>query len=164
MTAPIVIIAIGNPSRGDDAIGPTVCGELEKWREMEKRAEDVELIEDFQLNIEHALDLQGRQAVIFVDAGAHTPGPFTFTRIAPSAIPSHTSHALPPEAVLQVYRQVVGGEPPASYVLCIRGECFELGAPLGAVAQSGVQAALAFLRSTLSKPPQTWQAESGHPS
>ena len=31
MTAPIVVFAVGNPSRGDDAIGPELCARLEKW-------------------------------------------------------------------------------------------------------------------------------------
>jgi iron complex outermembrane receptor protein len=31
MVAPVVIFAIGNPSRGDDAIGPVLCGRLAEW-------------------------------------------------------------------------------------------------------------------------------------
>ena len=41
MTAPLVVFAIGNPSRGDDAIGPVLCGELAKWLENEGLAERV---------------------------------------------------------------------------------------------------------------------------
>ena len=59
MSAPLVVFAVGNPSRGDDAIGPVICGRLAIWLENEKLTERVELIEDFQLNVEHALDLQG---------------------------------------------------------------------------------------------------------
>ncbi len=55
-----VIFAVGNPSRGDDAIGPECYGRLEKLLKNEILAGSVELIEDFQLQIEHALDLQGR--------------------------------------------------------------------------------------------------------
>jgi len=84
VTAPVVIFAVGNPSRGDDAIGPECCARLEQWLANEGLAERFELIEDFQLQIEHALDLQGRQLALFIDAGARTPGPFTFRRIAPA--------------------------------------------------------------------------------
>ena len=70
MTAPVVVFAVGNPSRGDDAIGPVICGRLEKWLENEGLADQFELIEDFQLQIEHAMDLQGRQLALFIDAGA----------------------------------------------------------------------------------------------
>jgi len=47
----------------------------------------------------------------------------------------HTSHALSPEAVLATYERVTGEVAPECWVLCIRGESFELGAPLG---ESGV--------------------------
>ena len=130
MTAPLVVFAVGNPSRGDDAIGPVICGRLAKWLENENLADQVELIEDFQLNIEHALDLQGRELALFIDAGENTPAPFIFAQIYPSTATGHTTHALPPEAVLQVYRQMEGKEPPPSFVLCVCGEKFELGEPL----------------------------------
>ena len=132
MTAPIVVFAVGNPSRGDDAIGPGLCARLEKWLAREGLSERAELIEDFQLNIEHALDLAGRELALFIDAGENTPAPYVFEQIYPAAIPSHSTHALPPQAVLQVFRQTEGREPPPSFVLCVRGECFELGEGLSA--------------------------------
>lgn len=134
MTAPIVVFAVGNPSRGDDAIGPELGARLEQWLAREGLSERVELIEDFQLNIEHALDLAGRELAVFIDAGENTPAPYVFEQIYPAAIPSHSTHALPPQAVLQVFRQTEGREPPPSFVLCVRGECFELGEGLSAEA------------------------------
>jgi hydrogenase maturation protease len=145
MSAPVVIFAVGNPSRGDDAIGPELCGRLEKWLEIEGLAGQFELIEDFQLQIEHALDLQDRQLALFIDAGANTPAPFTFQRIAPATGIAHTTHELPPEAVLQVYLQTEAAEPPPAFVLCVRGEEFELGEPLSAAAESYLEAAFDLL-------------------
>ena len=145
MTAPVVIFAVGNPSRGDDAIGPVICGRLEKWLKNEGLAEQFELIEDFQLQIEHALDLSDRQLALFIDAGANTPAPFTFQRIAPASGIAHSTHELSPEAVLQVYLQTEGVAPPPAFVLCVRGEGFELGEPLTAVAKMYVDAAFGLL-------------------
>jgi len=152
MTAPLVVFAVGNPSRGDDAIGPVICGRLAKWLENEGLAERVELIEDFQLNIEHALDLQGRELALFIDAGDNTPAPFVFEQIHPSTATSHTTHALPPQAVLQVYRQMEGREPPPSFALCVRGEGFELGADMTPAAQGGIAAAMVLLERLISEP------------
>ena len=151
MTAPLVVFAVGNPSRGDDAIGPVICGRLAKWLENEGLAERVDLIEDFQLNIEHALDLQGRELALFIDAGKNTPAPFVFEQIFPSTAASHTTHALPPQAVLQVYRQMDGKEPPPSFVLCVRGEGFELGAEMTPAALGGIEAAMVFLERLVRK-------------
>jgi hydrogenase maturation protease len=152
MTAPLVVFAVGNPSRGDDAIGPVICGRLAKWLENEGLAERVELIEDFQLNVEHALDLQGRELALFIDAGENTPAPFIFEQIYPSTAISHTTHALPPQAVLQVYRQTEGKEPPPAFVLCVRGEGFELGADLTPTALARIEAAMALLDRLIRKP------------
>jgi hydrogenase maturation protease len=152
VTAPLVVFAVGNPSRGDDAIGPVICGRLAKWLENEGLAERVELIEDFQLNVEHALDLQGRELALFIDAGENTPAPFIFEQIYPSTAISHTTHALPPQAVLQVYRQTEGKEPPPAFVLCVRGEGFELGAEMTPAALSGIDAAMALLERLIRKP------------
>ena len=146
MSAPLVIFAIGNPSRGDDALGPEICGRLAAWLENEGLNHEVELIEDFQLQIEHALDLRGRQLELFIDAGERTPAPFIFARLAPSTAMTHTSHALEPATVLQVYRQTEGCEPPQAFVLCVRGENFELGAGLSQLAMAYARAAFSLLQ------------------
>ena len=146
MSAPVVIFAIGNPSRGDDALGPEIYGRLAKWLENQGLSDEVELIEDFQLQIEHALDLHGRRLALFIDAGQQTPAPFIFAPIQPSTAITHTSHALAPEAVLQVYHQTENREPPPAFVLCVRGESFELGAPLSPQALDYLEAACALLR------------------
>jgi len=160
MSAPVVVFAVGNPSRGDDAIGPVICGRLAKWLENEGLNERVDLIEDFQLNIEHALDLQGRELALFIDAGANTPAPYTFQRIEPAKGVAHTTHELPPDAVLQVYLQTEGVAPPAAFVLCVRGEKFELGEPLSALALAGSDSAFALLKQLCDSPSlAVWEAE-----
>lgn len=152
MSAPVVVFAVGNPSRGDDAIGPVLFGQLEKWLKNENLSDQFELIEDFQLQIEHVLDLQGRQQALFIDAGARTPGPYTFRRIAQATGSAYTTHELPPEAVLQVFVQTESTEPPPAFVLCVCGEQFELGEPLSAAAEGNLQAAFELLQSLCRNP------------
>jgi hydrogenase maturation protease len=142
MTASVVVFAVGNPSRGDDAIGPILCGQLEKWLENSGLAGEVELIEDFQLNIEHALDLVDRQLALFIDAGHATPGPFTLTRTLPAPFSGHSTHALEPAAVLAVFESTMNQSAPPAYTLCVRGEMFELGQGLSAAAEANLRAAM----------------------
>lgn len=161
MIRPVVVFAVGNPSRGDDAIGPELCGRLEKWLDYEGLGERVELIEDFQLQIEHALDLQGRQLALFIDAGANTPAPYTFQRIVPATGNAYTTHELPPEAVLQVYVQTENAEPPPAFVLCVRGEQFELGEGFCVAAALHLDAAFDLLTRLLQQPSlATWEQAS----
>ncbi len=136
MTRPVLLLAVGNPSRGDDALGPRLA-ELAEAANLP----GVEVIVDFQLQVEHALDLVGRERVIFVDAGAGTEPPFVFRRVQPAAEFLHTSHALSPEAVLATYVRVRGEPPPESWLLCIRGERFELGEGLSQAAAAHFEAA-----------------------
>jgi hydrogenase maturation protease len=157
MTAPIVVFAIGNPSRGDDAIGPLLLERLAGWLDEQGLAGQFELVEDFQLQIEHSLDLLDRRLALFIDAGEGTPTPYSFRRIAPAAGLAHTTHELPPEAVLQVFKQTEMVEPPPSFTLCVRGESFELGEALSAAAAAHVAAAFALLLQLCRQPAlATW--------
>jgi len=103
----------------------------------------VELLTDFQLQIEHALDLEGRSLVVFVDASVRAAAPFEFSRLTARRDTACATHAMSPEAVLDTCGRLVG-EPPESWVLAIRGEHFELGEPLSADAGVHLAAALDF--------------------
>jgi hydrogenase maturation protease len=134
--APVLVLAVGNPSRGDDAVGPELAARLEA-----AALPGVEVITEFQLQVENALDLEGRERVVFVDAGTGTPGPFELRQATAAEDFLHTSHAISPEAVLATYKRVTGKEPPEAWVLCVRGESFELGEGLSQAAAAGVESA-----------------------
>jgi hydrogenase maturation protease len=142
MTAPILIFGWGNPSRGDDALGPlfiehfqTLAGRHPEWG-------GIDLLTDFQLQVEHALDLQGRSRVLFVDASIATMGPCTLEPIQPGRDATFTTHAMSPQAVMQVYTEIEEADPPPCWLLSIRGEQFELGTGLSEAATSHLHAAL----------------------
>ena len=134
--APILVLAIGNPSRGDDALGPALAERLEALA-----PPGVEVLVDFQLQVEHSMDLVGREVVVFVDAGVGTPAPYELREARPADPLAHTSHALAPGAVLAAYRRVHGIDPPDAFVLCVRGESFELGESLSAAAAAHLESA-----------------------
>lgn len=142
-----LVFGWGNPSRGDDALGPLVVDAVEGWA-----LPGVECLTDFQLQVENALDLQGRDRVLFVDASASALPPYAVERLAAERDSSHTTHELSPAAVLSVYREVLGAEPPPTWLLGIRGEVFDLGAPLSATAADHLGAALEWLRTWLTEP------------
>ncbi|MBS0347115.1 MAG: hydrogenase maturation protease [Proteobacteria bacterium] len=139
----LVIFAVGNPSRGDDALGPRLMAELESWN-----LPDVRLVSDFQLQVEHALDLDDRDLALFIDAGTGTPAPFSFREIRPAPDRSISSHALSPEAVLYVHEEIRRPPPPA-FVLCVRGEAFQLGEGLSPTAETHLKAARKHLLDCL---------------
>ncbi len=137
---PPLVLACGNPSRGDDALGPTLIEHLAG-----EAAIGADLLCDFQLQIEHVLDIEGREGVVFVDAAATGVEPFAFARVAPEQSVPFTTHALSPGALLRVYQQVADTAAPECWLLAIRGYRFGLGDPLSAGAESNLRAAQAFL-------------------
>jgi hydrogenase maturation protease len=160
MVPGVAVIAVGNRSRGDDAIGPLLLDRLGAWLGATGRAADFELLEDFQLQIEHALDLAPRRLALFIDAGTGTRAPFEFGEIA-EAVPGsgHSTHTLSPAAVLGVHRQVTGRSAPPAFVLCVRGERFELGEEPSASARSHVEAAWRCLQALCERPDAAhWRA------
>ncbi len=148
----LLILAIGNPSRGDDALGPLFLERLAELQEQRSDCNDVELLTDFQLQIEHAVDLENRALALFVDASVSCLAPYQFTRLQPIRDSSYTSHALSPAAVLHVYQQIHHVPPPPAFQLAILGESFELGEPLSAAAEANLAAALAFADQLLTTP------------
>lgn len=145
---PVLLFGYGNPDRGDDALGPVL---VERMGAALTRAglAGVACVEDFALNIEHALDLEGRDLVVFVDAAATGPAPFCWSRVRPEQEAWYSTHALTPGGVLCVFGQVSESPPPASYLLAIRGYRFDLGAPLTGAASANLAAAMWYLRRLL---------------
>lgn len=144
MTAPILIFGWGNPSRGDDALGPLFVERIAALG-----LPNVECLTDFQLQVEHALDLVGRQRVLFVDASLAAAAPFTVNPLQPARDASFSTHAITPEAVMQVYADLQDEPPPPCTLLALRGEHFELGAGLSPAAAAHLEAALAWVRNWL---------------
>ena len=143
MTPPLLVLAWGNPSRGDDALGPLCLAALREQLP-DGLQDQVEFLEDYQLQIEHALDLVGRARVLFIDASLNCPAPFELSALRASQDASLTTHALSPQALLQVYQDVQGTAPPPCSLLAIRGEQFELGAPPSPAALAHLKSALAW--------------------
>lgn len=149
MSPPLLVFGYGNPSRGDDAVGPLLLDYLQTHLDLSH----IELLSDFQLQIEHALDLQSRELVVFVDASVACAERFAFTPLTPARDNSYTSHAMSPSALLQVFESVTGQAPPPCYLLSIKTESFELGEDLSAAASENLRAACQFAEALLQRPP-----------
>jgi hydrogenase maturation protease len=150
VSAPTLIFGWGNPSRGDDALGPLLLDRIEALLPVHPEWGAVDLLTDFQLQVEHALDLDGRSRVLFVDASARSDeAPFRVSLLEPARDSSFTTHALSPQGVMHVYGDIRGRIPPPCHLLAIAGEGFELGTPLSAAAAAHLDAAVAWVTEWL---------------
>lgn len=143
MRAPLLVLGWGNRSRGDDALAPRLLDALRAAGVEQGGA--VELLEDFQLQPEHALDLAGRRALLFVDAAldgaAQQPALQALAPLPAAARGALFSHALAPAALLQLAAQLQDAVAPA-WLLSLPGSGFALGAPLSAGGEAVLAQAL----------------------
>ena len=159
--AGILVFGYGNPSRGDDALGPLLIDRLESLlgKADPPPKGEVDCLTDFQLQIEHALDLHARRLVLFVDAHVDCAPPWRLTRLRPERDASYSTHAISPAAVLRVYQDYFDKTPPPSFLLGVRGERFELGEPLSAAAAWHLDEALALVLALCRQPSAAyWQS------
>ena len=151
MNKPLLLFGYGNPSRGDDALGALVL----EFVQHHINLSGLELLTDFQLQVEHALDLQNRQLVLFVDAAVNSGKPFNFSELKAEKDNSYTSHAVSPASVLSVYETVINLPPPPSFMLSLQGANFELGEGLSTIAASNLNLACRFIRQLFDQPAAT---------
>ncbi len=140
----MLVLAVGNPARADDGLGPALAEALERLA-----LPGVTVQAGYQFDAEDAWLVARHPIVVFVDAAAEGPAPFAFARVEPAADTSFTTHGLTPGIVLGLARDCFGwqGE---GWILGIRGVSFEpFVERLTGEASAHLEAALAFLAEGL---------------
>jgi len=119
----VLILGYGNPGRQDDGLGPAVAEQIDALG-----LPHVTAYENYQLNIEDALEVADHDVVWFVDAARSGPSPFAFEPLA---------H--------QYY-----GATPKAFLLGIRGYEFEFAEGLTIAGTENLQIAVEMLKGRLS--------------
>jgi hydrogenase maturation protease len=135
----VLILGYGNPGRQDDGLGPAAVAEIESMG-----LPHVTAFDNYQLNIEDAIDVAAHDIVWFVDAARTGPSPYSIRLLSPSSSIEFTSHIVRPEAILAIAGQCYGGSPQA-FLLAIRGYEFEFIEALTPAARDNLDAALVIL-------------------
>lgn len=150
----LIVFVTGNESRGDDGVGPLLLARLAR-----DLPPGTEVVREFQLQVEHALALDGADLVLFIDAAVGLQTSFVFAEAPVEGPPAAFSHALSPAAVLDVFRRIEGREPPPAFVLGLRAWRFGLGEGVSAEAARDLEDAFVFARTLLAGPSaQAWRA------
>lgn len=146
MSAPkILLLGYGNPGRQDDGLGPAAAGALGRmgWR-------NLTIMDNYQLNIEDALDVAAHDIVWFVDAAKTGHEPFSVQDVRPSTTMEFSSHVLRPAALLCIAQGFCKRVPPA-FLLAIRGYEFEFVETLTPGGRGNLRAALSMLTSSIGR-------------
>jgi len=143
--SPILLFGYGNPSRGDDALGPLLIEHMEQ-----AALPHVNCLTDMQLQVEHVMDLEGRTRILFIDADVSCCAPYVLSPLQPEHDGSYTSHAMSPAALIHAYTKVYGVSAPPAYLLRIRGYDFALGQPVSAQALENLSQATLLINNLFS--------------
>lgn len=141
----------GNPSRGDDAIGPKLHQIIEQLI-AEFSMQTVQLIEDFQLQPEHVFDINEDACIIFIDACYQGDNAYQVTQVNSREEIGYTTHALSPQALLTLYEKTQNKASPPAFLISVRGYCFDLGSPLSNQAEENIKLTTQFLKKLLTSP------------
>jgi len=114
----VLLFGIGNPARGDDGLGPALAEAVEKMG-----IPDVTVDADYQVTVEDSAAVAEHEIVIFADADAEGPAPYSFRPLEPSSGLGFSSHGLEPSQALGLAEECFGRRPRA-FMLGIRGYDF----------------------------------------
>ena len=143
-SSPVLLIGYGNPCRQDDGLGPAVAAAMEA-----AAIPGLEVDSDYQLQVEDAHAMAGREVVIFADADVACPEPFSFRPVEPGEAMSFSTHSVSPAALVGLAHDLFGSRVRA-YLLGIRGYEFEMyEEKLTDKAAANLEAALGFLEPML---------------
>lgn len=144
-----IVIGLGNPERGDDAIGRIVLARLR-----DLLPADIALIEESGETAALLARLEGAAAAYLIDACTSGAAPGTLHRIDaavtpwPRALRSCSTHGLGLTEALELAR-ALGSLPARCIVYAIEGATFALGAPVSAPLRARIDSLVARLAAEI---------------
>lgn len=143
-----LVIGFGNPGRGDDGIGPELAARLSR-----RQLPGIRVLSDFQLKVEHAIEIARSRRVVFADASVAATSPFEFTRLEALADADLGSHSIGPTALMALAEFYFKATCPA-FLLAIAGTDFDrIQDGLSASAERNLACAEVFLLDWLADKP-----------
>lgn len=143
----ILIYGYGNPGRQDDGLGYAMVSKLEDWVNSSGIC-GIEFDSNYQLNIEDAEIITGKDLVIFVDASVEEIDDFTMTDVTGETEVSFTTHSASPGYIVKLCSELFGSAPPVK-LLHIKGYQWEFREGLSDQAEKNLHKAFIFMKEYL---------------
>jgi hydrogenase maturation protease len=148
----ILIYGYGNPGRQDDGLGNHFVEMAKEWA-AEQGLKNIMFDSNYQLNIEDAAEITGKDIVIFVDASLEEIDDFVLDEITPDAKVEFSMHAVSASYVVHLCKEIYP-ECPAAWLLHIKGYEWEFREGLTEQALDNCQKAFEYLKPILQNPQQ----------
>lgn len=150
MTPSTLVLCIGNPLRGDDALGWVVSSHLD-------HLPDVSVIRAHQILPEHSLLASTVKQVILVDASvAIAPGDLSVSRLEPGTS-SHKAmgHEFNPDDFLAMIR-LYTKQPPVMWQVTVGAGHFNLGQGLSPAVAGRLKDVVAHIQTLITEETEEW--------
>lgn len=145
-----LVLACGNPMRGDDGVGWRIGRTMQRQPPMS----GLTVLVTQQLLPEHAEAVSNADLVLFIDCSAVIPpGTVSTVCIHPAeSLPHIFTHSLDPPALLRLALDLYARTPSQAIAVTVGGESFELNDRLSKTVESALPQALEEVCSQLHPP------------
>jgi len=135
-----LLLACGNPLRGDDGFGGWVASRAQKQFD----SSQLEVMVSRQFTPEMAEPVSTADTVIFLDCSATSePGQVSLQPVEATRRPARImTHHMSPESLLWMSQELYGRVPRAAYLITVGGESFKMGEQLTDAVRSAAPAVL----------------------
>ena len=146
----VLIYGYGNPGRQDDGLGNAFVNRIREWVAIEG-LHGFDFDSNYQLNIEDAEAISGKDLVIFADASKEEIDDFCLSSVDGTADLSFTTHAASPGYIVKLCHELFNRKPHV-FLLHIKGYEWDFKEGLSNRALSNLDAALFYMKKKLLHP------------
>jgi hydrogenase maturation protease len=146
----ILVYGYGNPGRQDDGLGIALVDELEMWA-AHKGLDNIEFDSNYQLNIEDAEAISGKDLVIFADASEEDIENFCLSEVNGTGKMSFTTHAASPGYIVKLCQELFQ-KVPRVLLLHIKGYEWDFQEGISSRAEENLEQALSYMKVVLEYP------------
>lgn len=143
----VLFYGYGNPGRQDDALGIEFVKRLEEIVKMEGMS-DIAFDENYQLNVEDALEISLYDEIYFVDASHNDMEDFQIHKVEASDEVNFSAHTMSPSYLAYLCKEIYGKTPDIN-LLEIKGYEWELKEGITPAAEQNLVNALEAVRHYL---------------
>jgi hydrogenase maturation protease len=143
-----LVLACGNPLRGDDGVGILLARFAEEWAA--ERRTDIKIIARMQWTPELAEDIAAAESVIFIDCAVDLkPGEILVREVAADADALPATHHLQPYELLALARDLYNRAPKRAILFTVGAASVEMGEELSAQLEAALPEARLKLEKAL---------------
>lgn len=141
---PALLLACGNPLRGDDGFGGWLASKVQE----QFAANQLEVVASRQFTPEMAEPISTADTVIFLDCSATSePGQISLHPVEATTKPARLmTHHMSPESLLWMSQELYGRVPRIAYVITVGGESFKMERRLSDAVRGAAPAVLTMVK------------------